>query len=302
MVCRLTSYGDMSKRASLRLDWLHGNVRDLRREYGRISRVGLGRTHLWRTICAKGQDIRVLMHAGEGNSDCAILYFHGGGWIVGSPETHADISSALGVHTGLSVISIDYRLAPEHKSPAAVMDGLKVLDYFLSGEDGCPGLQSAILCGDSAGGSIAMAVERHASPELGKRIRGVGSFYGCFGRPGRRPVQPGMRDDGLDVESLRRYWTLANTSRGRGSYTLSVLDHAPGCPVYLLVAGRDPLRDDSLALARALKRRGRAVTTDLHRYETHGFLQQPYPSRSVDLAFSRFSQWVHSLSHTEMRH
>ena len=215
---------------------------------------------------------------------------------------HTPISrSALGVHTGLSVISIDYRLAPEHKSPAAVMDGLKVLDYFLSGEDGCPGLQSAILCGDSAGGSIAMAVERHASPELGRRIRGVGSFYGCFGRPGRRPVQPGMRDDGLDVRSLRRYWTLANTSRGRGSYTLSVLDHAPGCPVYLLVAGRDPLRDDPLALARALKdaaERLRPTCTDTKPMDFFAATVR----RSVDLAFSRFSQWVHSLSHTEMRH
>jgi acetyl esterase len=288
----------MSKRASLRLDWLHGNVRNLRREYGRTCRVALGRTHAWRTICAKGQNIRVLMNAGEGQSDCAIFYFHGGGWIVGSPETHADISNALSVHTGLPVISIDYRLAPEHKSPAAVMDGLDVLDHFLSGAGGCPGLQSAILCGDSAGGSIAMAVERHASPELRKRIRGVGSFYGCFARPRRKSVKAGMRDDGLDVASLRRYWSLANSSRGRGCYTLSVLDHAPGCPVYLLVAGRDPLRDESLALARALKRRGRAVMTDLLRYETHGFLQQPRHSRSVDLAFKRFSLWVHGISHS----
>jgi acetyl esterase len=286
----------MSKRASPRLDWLRGNVRDLRGKYRRTRRVASGRAQAWRTIRAKGQDINVLIHDVEGPSDCAIFYFHGGGWIVGSPETHVDISSALRVHTGLPVISIAYRLAPEHKSPAAAMDGLHVVDYFLSGSGGCPGPQSAILCGDSAGGSIAMAVERHASSDLRKRIRGVGSFYGCFGKPRMRSVQPGARDDGLDIESLRRYWTLANTSRGRGSYTLSVLDHAPGCPIYLLIAGRDPLRDDSLALARALDRRGRAVIIDLHRYETHGFLQGQQRNRSVDLAFKRFSLWVHSIS------
>src|SRR5262245_2202367 len=286
----------MSKRASPRLDWRRGNVRDLRSKYARTRRVASGRAQGWRTIRATGQDIGVLIHDVEGACDCVILYFHGGGWIVGSPQAHADISHALGVHTGLPVISVAYRLAPEHKSPAAVMDGLNVLDCLLSGAGGCPAPQSAILCGDSAGGSIAMAVERHASPDLKKRLRGVGSFYGCFGRPRRSSVQPGTKDDGLDVESLRRYWTLANTSRGRGSYALSFLDHAPGCPVYLLVAGRDPLRDDSLALARALERRGRAVTIDLHRYETHGFLQQPWHNRSVDLAFKRFSQWVHGIS------
>jgi acetyl esterase len=284
----------MSRRSSLRLDWMHGNVRDLRTNYERACGVPLHRSHAWRTVFANGRKIGILLHDRQSSGDCAIFYFHGGGWIVGSPATHADLSCALSAYTGLPVISIDYRLAPEHKAAAAVADGLNVLDHFLSGMADRPRPQAAILCGDSAGGSIAMAVERQILPDLKKRILGVGSFYGCFGRPFSGPLRPyGRRQDGLDAECLKKYWRLANTSHGRGDYSLSTLDHAPGCPVYLLVAGRDPLRDHSLALARALDKRGRAVTVDLHGFETHGFLQQPHRGRAVDLALQRFSRWVH---------
>src|SRR5262245_20315783 len=115
----------MSKRASPRLDCRRGYVRDVRITYERTRRVASGRAAR-RTIRAKGQDISVLIHDVEGASDCALFYFHGGGWIVGSPETHADISSALSIHTGLSVISIAYRLAPWHKSPASAREGVDV--------------------------------------------------------------------------------------------------------------------------------------------------------------------------------
>jgi alpha/beta hydrolase fold len=197
-----------------RLDWLNGNIRDLRSKYERACRVALGRPHAWLTIGAKGRDIGVLLHEVEGISDCAIFYFHGGGWIVGSPATHADISSALSIYTGLPVISTDCRLAPEYKSPAAVVDGLNVLDHFLSGAAARPRPQSAILCGDSAGGSIAMAIERHASADLRKRILGVGSFYGCFRRPLGGSLQPyGRRVDGLDAECLKRYWINGQCQR-----------------------------------------------------------------------------------------
>jgi acetyl esterase len=291
----------MSRRVSLRLDWLHGNVRDLRKSYERACGVSLHRFHGWRTVFANRQRIRILLHDRENASDCAIVYFHGGGWIVGSPATHADLSRALSVYTDLPVISVDYRLAPEHKAAAAVADGLDVLHDFLSPIAASSNLQSAILCGDSAGGSVAMAVERGASLDLKKKVLGVASFYGCFGRQLSRPLQQyGRREDGLDARCLDRYWAAANSSHGRGEYTLSALDHVPGSPVYLLIAGRDPLRDHSLALAHALDKRGRAVTVDLHRFEGHGFLQQPHRYRAVDLALRRFSQWVHDRRFTEV--
>ena len=99
-----------------------------------------------------------------------IVYFHGGGWIVGSPLTHADISGALSAATGLEVVSVDYRLAPEYPAPAPIEDGLAAIDHVLARDRGT----SLILCGDSAGAAIALAVasaaplqrSRRASPAL----------------------------------------------------------------------------------------------------------------------------------------
>jgi acetyl esterase/lipase len=287
---------NMSRRASLRLDWLAGNVRELRAKYEHASRVTPRGPHEWLAIDVGGRRIRILLHDAEGRGDRAVFYFHGGGWIVGSPATHADVSSALCAYTGLPVISVDYRLAPEHKAAAAVADGLAVVDRFLSG---CvPRLrpQRAILCGDSAGGSIALAVERSAPRGVKESIDGVCSLYGGFGLSASNAIRLfGKRSDGLDAECIRRYWSLANTSRGRGPYSLSALDHGNGCPVYLLVAGRDPLSDDSIALARMLRSRGRPVIVDMHRYEGHGFLQVPHRRQSVRSAFQRISRWIGKL-------
>ena len=80
--------------------------------------------------------------------------------------------------TGLPVISVDYRLAPEFSSCAAIADGFAVLQHFVGKAAGQ--YTSAVLCGDSAGGALALAVERRAA-KLGGTIAGVASFYGCFG-------------------------------------------------------------------------------------------------------------------------
>jgi len=280
----------MSARQQLRLDWLNGNVRDLRMRYEHACRIIPAGAHEWRMIDAGDRRIRVLVHNPHIGGDRAIFYFHGGGWIVGSPATHADITSALSASTGLPVISINYRLAPEHKAPAAVDDGLAALDHFLG-----TGFKSAILCGDSAGGAIALAVERQAV-HLRSKVAGVVSFYGSFGLTASASLHlDGRIRDGLDARTMRRYWMSANRSEACGLYSLPSLAHAPGCPVYLLIAGRDPLRGHSIALARAFQEKGRPVRIDLHPFEGHSFLQVPYARRSKQLAFQRLASWIGAL-------
>lgn len=165
------------------LDWLNGSVRELRARYEHSRRVSLSGRDRWSTIACSGRALQILAHEpSEANADdCAVVYFHGGGWIVGSPETHADIAHALCENTGLPVISVEYRLAPEHKAPAPIEDGLAALENLFSRKPDQGGLCHAILCGNSAGGSIAMAVERFATGDIKKRILGVCSLYGAFG-------------------------------------------------------------------------------------------------------------------------
>lgn len=281
----------MSRRDSLRLDWRRGNVRLLRAGYERTCRGTPNDPHEWRMLAVDGRRIGLLIHNAATPSDKAIFYFHGGGWIVGSPWTHADISSALARATGLPVISIDYRLAPEFGSWAAISDGLAVLEHFLRDR-----YRRAILCGDSAGGAIALAVERNAG-DLRRNIIGAASFYGCFGLWANAALhQASALSDGLDAASVRRYWLAANGSSGASPFSIASLAQAQGCPVHLLIAGRDPLCRDSLGLARVLRDKGRAISVDMHAFVDHSFLQNPYARGSKELAFQRVASWIGTLS------
>lgn len=270
-------------RQSLRLDWRYGNVRDLRSAYERACRVARADAE-WRMIKAEDRTIRILMHHAPQPAERVILYFHGGGWMFGSPATHADISGELGRVTGLTVISVDYRLAPEHKAPAAIADGMLALGYCRNA-----GFASVILTGDSAGGAIALAVEREAA-KRGERIAGVCSFYGAFGHVA---APCGKTRDGLDALSIRRYWRAANGSAGKSPFSISALADGPGCPVHLVIAGRDPLRDNSIALARAFKHR--SVSVDMHPFEGHSFLQHPRAHQSRQTAYHNIARWIGGL-------
>ena len=95
---------------------------------------------------------RVVPRAGV--SDAAVLYFHGGAYCVGSPGTHRNLVGRLALVTGCPVITLDYRLAPEHQFPAAVDDGRAAFDELATG---MPPARIA-LAGDSAGGGLVMAV------------------------------------------------------------------------------------------------------------------------------------------------
>lgn len=245
--------------------------------------------HEWRNLDCGGRSIRLLVHNAGKGGDRAIVYFHGGGWIVGSPATHADISEAIAATTGLPVISVDYRLAPEFAAEAAVADGLAVLRQVVDHYG------SVLTCGDSAGGSIALAVAQAAA--LGPGLLGAASLYGCFGLTANAALyrDPSI-SDGLDAASVRRYWLAANRSGGASPYAIPSLAHREGCPVYLLAAGRDPLCADSLVLARTLREKGRPITLDLHPYAAHSFLQDPHARRARSLAFEHLAQWIDALT------
>lgn len=284
----------MSRRDSLRLDWRRGNVKVLRARYEQACRIEPKDADEWRMLDLDDRRIRLLIHNAQAPSGRVIFYFHGGGWIVGSPSTHADISSALAAAAGLPVISIDYRLAPEFTGWAAIEDGLSVLRQFLG--QAPHQYEHAILCGDSAGGSLALAVERNAA-DLKHNIIGVASFYGCFGLAANAALhQASALSDGLDAASVRRYWLSANRSLGTSPYSIPALAHGEGCPVHLLIAGRDPLCRDSLALANALKDRGRPVTVDMHAFADHSFLQNPHLHRARERAYHEIVDWIDGLN------
>ncbi len=95
-----------------------------------------------------------MVRAPDVNQDAAVLYLHGGAYIMGSIDTHHELMARISRATHMQVLGIDYRLAPEHIYPAAVDDAVQAYDWLLS-----QGLRSekVIIAGDSAGGGLAMA-------------------------------------------------------------------------------------------------------------------------------------------------
>lgn len=107
------------------------------------------------TIAADTLGVAADHHTGPGcRTDVAILYLHGGGYCVGSPQSHRGLISQLAAATGAQAFAIDYRLAPEHPAPAAIEDALQALEALEA--RGLPP-SKVIVAGDSAGGGLALA-------------------------------------------------------------------------------------------------------------------------------------------------
>lgn len=278
------------------MDWLHDSVEELRAAYGRERKKPIPSWATWDEIEGEPNPLHILRHRPPGSetNQTLIVYFHGGGWIVGSPETHIDITASLSLSVGCELISVDYRLAPEHVAPAPVLDGLKVLQHLMVGPR-----RKIILCGDSAGSAIALAVERAVSDEVRQHLCGVCSFYGGFGSfTGRSLLAKGDRRDGTDRKCLLRFWSLAHNNVEKSPYSLGSLSQTSPVPVFLLAAGNDPMLDDTLELAERLSNCGRSITLTLVEGETHGFLHKGNEYKTVAGAIDQASAWINHVAST----
>jgi acetyl esterase len=98
--------------------------------------------------------------------DARVLFFHGGGFVLGDLDSHDDICAEICAHTGFEVVSADYRLAPEHPHPAAFDDACAAFAWAAAGD------RPVLLCGESAGGNLAAAVahaaRRHGTAPIGQ--------------------------------------------------------------------------------------------------------------------------------------
>jgi acetyl esterase len=209
----------------------------------------------------------------------ALVFFHGGGWVVGSIETHDGIARALANRSGCVVVSVDYRVAPEHRFPVAIDDAWSATRWVLANaaELGIhPG--RVAVGGDSAGGTLAAVVARRARdaavpltlqllvyPVIDHSFE-TGS-YGDF-----------AEGHSLTRDGMRWYWNHylgdvdghhPDASPGRES------DLAGLAPAFIATAELDPLRDEGEDYASRLEQAG--VPTTLVRYDgmIHGFLRMP---------------------------
>jgi acetyl esterase len=227
-----------------------------------------------RVVEAAGLGTRLrLYRPEEAAADGPVLvYLHGGGWVVGSLDTHDRIMRLLAQHGGLRVLGIDYALAPEHKFPVQ----LDQIDAVLDGLEAIAGTDRFALGGDSAGAhlSLALAMRRRDRGQPGPAALLL--YYGAFGladSPSRRLW--GGAIDGLGEAELR-FYREALLRRPEDMhdpyYDLLAGDMQGLPPSWLVAVTLDPLHDDTLALAVMLREAG--VQVELAGYDgvLHGFL------------------------------
>jgi acetyl esterase len=227
---------------------------------------------------ADGVPVRV--YRPHGATGGALVFFHGGGWVVCDLETHDPLCRTLAARSGCTIVAVDYRRAPEHRFPAAVDDAWTATRWVAAHAEelGCDPARIGV-GGDSAGGNLAAVVARRA------RDRGLPLAFQLLAYPvtdhrfDTASYDALAEGYGLTRETMRWYWDqyLARAEDGDDpdASPLRADDLRGVAPALVLVAGYDPLCDEGVAYAERLADAG--VPTRLVRYEglIHGFIRMP---------------------------
>lgn len=207
-----------------------------------------------------------------------LVYFHGGGWVVGDLDTHDGLVERLAQDSQCAVVSVDYRLAPEHPFPAPCEDALDAL-IWLAEHRSRLGFATDRLAvgGDSAGAHLSVVAARGAN----QRVAGLVSLQLLLYPVMRRQFESpsciaNANGPGLTNAEMKWYWTqflsgAAPHEHDARAFPLSEPFERTPAPALVVAAAYDPLYDDAIELKRFLEANGGRVEMIDARNMTHGF-------------------------------
>lgn len=212
-----------------------------------------------------------------------LVFFHGGGFVMGDLDTHDAPCRVLCKHADIHVLSVAYRLAPEAPFPAAVEDAVEAFRFAVAHATDLGADAARIgVAGDSAGGNLSAVVAQLTRGERAPSFAVL--IYPAVDRTRAYPSQSLFaRDFLLSAEDIAFFDQLyfGNDAQKRSDPRLSPLlcpDLFGLCPTAVITAGFDPLRDEGAAYAQALERAGNQVTLRCEHDLTHGFINLGLPS------------------------
>jgi acetyl esterase len=206
-----------------------------------------------------------------------IVYFHGGGWTIGDLDTGDSVCRFLALEAAATVLSVDYRLAPEHPFPAAVEDALAAFRWAAD-NDARLGVDPGrvAVAGDSAGGNLAAAVSLLArdsggpSPAMQVLIYPITDAVG--GQSSRAEFAKGFLLSKADMDWFERHYLPEGADHTDPRVSVLRAGDLSGLPpAYIATAGFDPLRDEGEAYAERMRDAGVPVTLRRHQGLIHGF-------------------------------
>jgi acetyl esterase len=229
-----------------------------------------------RELAIEGPDgdltIRVYTPEGDGPHP-ALMFFHGGGWVIGSLDTHDDLCRALMSEAGCVVISVEYRLAPAHPFPAAVEDAYAATTWVAENPTAIAiDPDRLAVGGDSAGGNLSAAVTLMARDRDGPSLCHQSLLYPAVSSPVLGAFDSYEHTDESMEAVFKRYAQQPTDVRNEYAAPLLAHDLSVLPPATVVTAEFDPVRDESFAYVDRLCEAG--VTVEHAHYEgmVHGFL------------------------------
>src|SRR5712672_3667770 len=237
----------------------------------------------------------------DGLAPC-LVFFHGGGWVIGDLDSHDVVCRKLADEGELIVVSVDYRLAPEHKFPAAVDDAIAATRWIAEHAKQ-HGIDASRLMvgGDSAGGNLAAVVAIAARDGNGPDIAGQVLIYPAIDFAMTHPSHREPETSILLTHSVIRWFRdhYLNGAADVGDWRASparAKTFAGLPPAYVLTAGADPLRDEGDEHARRLKEAGVTVTYRTFPGQFHGFFTMGKLLQQANVAAGEIGVWLKALN------
>jgi acetyl esterase len=225
-------------------------------------------------------DIPLRLYASEpGGLRTALVYFHGGGFVFGNLDTHDAVCRAIAKESGAVVVSVDYRLSPEHKFPAAVDDSYAATVWVAANAERL-GIDKHRIAvgGDSAGGNLATVIAMRCRDAGGPALAAQVLIYpvtdvSTFETGSHRELAEGYFLTRAGMEWFTGHYLASVDQKRHPEASPLLAPNLSGLPPALVITAEfDPLRDEGEAYAQRLKQAGVPVTVSRYPGMIHGFV------------------------------
>jgi acetyl esterase len=254
------------------------------------------------SLDSHGYNLPVRVYRGNENTDSIIMYFHGGGWCIGSIESYDGVVRRLAKTTGATIVSVDYRLAPEMPFPAAVDDASTALMWANNNRKMLAKKDAPLfVCGDSAGANLAAVLSLLGRDSLDIDIAGQVLIYPSVAGEVEHPDFDAFEAPFLNKEDIKWFFDqyvprLEDRSDIRFA-PINAESHAGLPPAFVMTAEFDLLKGQGEAYAEKLKQDGTDVHLKNYPGALHGFFSYGVGLIQSEEAIVDITSFINSLKH-----